>query len=135
MAGGSHLVRAGAVHPLVIPETTRGAYLSDSGLNGLTFKRHPRTALGITYNRVALMVTVAGRFPGIADGMTLRELAEFLLFMGCRDALELDGGGSTTMWIAQPPYNGVVNYPTDNGLFDHEGARTLRLAVLIMETE
>jgi hypothetical protein len=133
MAGGSHLVRAGKVHPLVILSTTRGAYLSESGLYNRTFDRNPRTALGITYDRVAVLVTVAGRFPGIAAGMTLHEMADLLLFMGCRDALEMDGGGSSTMWIGQQPFSGVVNYPTDNGLFDHEGTRSLRLAVLIME--
>jgi hypothetical protein len=135
MAGGSQLVRAGAVHPLVVPATTRGAYLSHSGLHDLTFNRNPRTAIGITNHRIAVLVTVAGRFPGIAEGMTLQEMAELMLFMGCRDALELDGGGSSTMWIGRPPFDGVVNYPTDNGQFDHDGPRSLRLAVLIMETD
>jgi hypothetical protein len=135
MAGGSQLVRDGRVHPLVMSNTTQGAYLTDSALNGLTFKRHPRTAIGITPERVAVLATVAGRFPGIADGMTLHEMAELMLFFGCRDALELDGGGSTTMWIGQAPFSGVVNYPTDNGLFDHQGARSLRLAVLVMAAD
>ncbi len=135
MAGGSHLVREGRVHPLVVPETTRGAYLEDDRLHRLTFNRHPRTAIGITENRIAVLATIAGRFPGIAEGMTLQEVARFMLFAGCRDALELDGGGSTTMWIDAEPFGGVVNYPTDNGEFDHEGARSLRLAVLIMETD
>ncbi len=135
MAGGSQLVRNGRVYPLVVPEETRGAYLEDDRLHQLTFNRHPRTAIGITEERVAVLVTLAGRFPGTAAGMTLQELAELMLFIGCRDALELDGGGSTTMWIGREPFGGVVNYPTDNGQFDHEGARSLRLAVLVMERD
>jgi exopolysaccharide biosynthesis protein len=117
----------------VVLGTTQGAYLSENVLHRLTFNRHPRTAIGITRDRVAVLVTVAGRFPGIAAGMTLHEMAQLMTLIGCRDALELDGGGSTTMWIGQAPFNGVVNYPTDNGLFDHEGVRSLRLAVLVME--
>ena len=133
MAGGSHLVVDGRVHPLVVRETTRGAYVEDPVLARMTFRRHPRTAVGITAGRVAVLVTVAGRFEGRAAGMTLHELAQLLVRIGCRDALELDGGGSTTMWIRDEPFTGVVNYPTGNGAFDHGGARSLRLAVLIME--
>jgi hypothetical protein len=132
MAGGSHILRGGRVHPLVVAATTQGAYLTEDVLHRLTFNRHPRTAIGITPDRIAVLVTVAGRFPGIASGMTLHEIGELMRLIGCRDALELDGGGSTTMWIGQAPYNGVVNYPTDNGQFDHEGARSLRLSVLVM---
>lgn len=135
MAGGSHLVKEGQVHPLVVRETTRGAYLESSVLHGLTFNRHPRTAIGVTNDRVAVLVTAAGRFPGTAAGMTLHEMADLMVYLGCRDALELDGGGSTTMWIEEEPFGGVVNYPTDNGEFDHDGERTLRLGVLVMERE
>src|SRR5699024_6825348 len=53
MAGGSLLLQNGEVHPLVVAETTRGAYLTETGLNRRTFQRHPRTAIGITDNRVA----------------------------------------------------------------------------------
>lgn len=135
MAGGSHLVRDGKVHPLVVLETTQGAYLEIEVLHRLTFNRHPRTAIGITEDRIAVMLTAAGRFPGKAAGVTLHEAANLMIYTGCRDALELDGGGSTTMWIGDEPFGGVVNYPTDNGEFDHEGLRSLRLGVLVMEGE
>jgi hypothetical protein len=133
MAGGSLLVTAGRVHPLVVRDTTRGAYLDNAILHRLTFRRTPRTAIGVTRDRVAVLVTVAGRFPGKAAGMTLDELAQLLVRIGCQEALEMDGGGSTTMWIGGKPFNGVVNYPTDNKQFDHEGLRVLRLAILVME--
>lgn len=134
MAGGSRLVENHQVHPLIVPESARGAYADDPVVKRLSFRRHPRTAIGITDDRTAVLATVAGRFDGKADGMTLHELAQFLVHAGCRDAMELDGGGSTTMWIAGDPFNGVVNYPTGNKEFDHEGARVLRLAVLVMES-
>lgn len=135
MAGGSQLVLDGQVHPLVVRATTQGAYLSEDSLYQRTFRRHPRTAIGVTPDRIAVLVTVAGRFPEIAAGMTLHETAELMRRIGCDGALELDGGGSTTMWIAGDPFNGVVNYPTDNGVFDHDGARSLRLAVLVLEAD
>ena len=47
-----------------------------------------------------------------------QEKLEFYL-----DALNLDGGGSTTLWLSGASDNGVVNYPCDNGRFDHAGER------------
>jgi hypothetical protein len=145
MAGGSHLVELGQVHPLVVPETTQGAYVENDTLAGLTFNRHPRTAIAIREDdvsfpgvpivrrRVGVLAAISGRHEGHAAGMTLQEVGELMVTLGCRDALELDGGGSTTMWMRDAPGNGVVNYPTDNGQFDQEGLRSLRLAVLVME--
>jgi exopolysaccharide biosynthesis protein len=43
-----------------------------------------------------------------------------MLALGCRSAVNMDGGGSSTAWVNG---NGVVNHPTDNGLFDHQGER------------
>lgn len=64
---------------------------------GLNNARAPRTAIGI--NRAGteiLMVTVDGR-NGKSIGMTELELANFMRSIGCKDAINLDGGGSTTM--------------------------------------
>ena len=43
--------------------------------------------------------------------------------LNCKDAINFDGGGSTTMYIQNQPENGVVNYPSDNKIFDHAGER------------
>ena len=68
----------------------------------------PRTALGITKQGHILLVVVDGRQPDSA-GMTLLELALFLQELGAVNAMNLDGGGSSTMVI-----NGkVVNKPSD----------------------
>lgn len=88
----------------------------------LVINKHPRTAIGTRNQRKVILVTVDGR-TNEALGMTIAELADLLTLLHCRDALNLDGGGSTTMWIAGKPFNGVVNMPCDNKKFDHEGER------------
>ena len=73
------------------------------------FQRQPRTAVGITADGTLLMVVVDGRQPGYSAGMTLRELSTFMRSLGARNAMNLDGGGSSVMWV-----NGlVVNRPSD----------------------
>ena len=84
-------------------------------------KRHPRTCLGITDRNTVLLVTVDGRHKQAA-GMTLPELTALMQQMGCHEAINLDGGGSTTMWLGADQ-RGVVNHPSDNKQFDHEGER------------
>jgi uncharacterized protein YigE (DUF2233 family) len=59
-------------------------------------KKHPRSAIGILKNRSLLLVVVDGRSNESA-GMTLVELAEYMFDEGCITALNLDGGGSSTM--------------------------------------
>lgn len=73
------------------------------------YSRAPRTALGVTKDNKLLLVTVNGRQPGISVGMTLTELAELMLELGAINAMNLDGGGSTTMVIR----NQVLNLPSD----------------------
>lgn len=60
--------------------------------------RHPRTAVGRTSDGDLLFVTIDGR-QKMSVGATLSEAAEIMKDLGCRDALNLDGGGSTTMNI------------------------------------
>jgi exopolysaccharide biosynthesis protein len=92
---------------------------------------HPRTALGVTEDERLLLVTVDGRAPQAA-GLTMRELAWVMQGLGGTAALNLDGGGSTTMWIKG---RGVVNHPSDNGAFDHEGERAVANAVVVRISE
>jgi hypothetical protein len=85
--------------------------------------RHPRTAVALTEHKKLLLITVDGRSTQAA-GMSANELTRFLLTYFCpQSALNLDGGGSTTMWIAssEQRVGGVVNHPTDNKKFDHAG--------------
>jgi exopolysaccharide biosynthesis protein len=86
--------------------------------------RHPRTAIGSKGRFRILMITIDGRTEN-AEGMTLSDLTGLMISLGCSDAINLDGGGSTTMWIRDKPYNGIINMPCDNKKFDHEGARAV----------
>jgi len=76
--------------------------------NGFFRMRHPRTALG--WNDESLfLVVVDGRQGDISIGMTFSQLADYLVKLGCKEAMNLDGGGSTTLWA----YGMVKNSPSE----------------------
>ncbi|HEU4752525.1 MAG TPA: phosphodiester glycosidase family protein, partial [Armatimonadota bacterium] len=70
--------------------------------------RHPRTAVGFNGRKLYLFVT-DGRQPGYSIGMSLPEVAQVMKELGCTDALNMDGGGSSTLWVR----GSVVNRPSD----------------------
>jgi hypothetical protein len=70
--------------------------------------RHPRTAVGFDDEHLYLFV-VDGRQEGLSAGMNYPELAETLIELGCEQAMNLDGGGSSTLWLGGQ----VVNSPSD----------------------
>lgn len=72
----------------------------------------PRTAIGKKKDGTALLLVVDGRQPDWSAGITLKELATLFEFLGAQDALNLDGGGSSTMIINQQ----IVNRPSDESL-------------------
>ncbi|MBN1632311.1 MAG: phosphodiester glycosidase family protein, partial [Thermoleophilia bacterium] len=61
--------------------------------------RDPRTAIGIIGENHYLFVVVDGRDAGYSKGVTVEELAQIMLDLGCDTAYNLDGGGSSTMWF------------------------------------
>ncbi|HET6721724.1 MAG TPA: phosphodiester glycosidase family protein [Chitinophagaceae bacterium] len=61
--------------------------------------KHPRTAMGYTKDNKLIILVVQGRFPGIAEGATLGQEAKMLKDLGCWEALNLDGGGSSCMLV------------------------------------
>jgi hypothetical protein len=89
VGGGPALVRGGKV----LPHKSTG--------------RHPRSAFGWS-SRYFFMVEVDGR-QSMSAGMTYSELAEYMVRLGCTDALNLDGGGSATLWV----YGSVINRPSE----------------------
>jgi len=76
---------------------------------------HPRTALGLDREgRWLWLVVVDGRQAGYSEGIALRELAALMKGLGCWDALNLDGGGSSTMLVADDKGTlQVMNRPSD----------------------
>ena len=71
--------------------------------------RHPRTLVGTHADGLIWLVTVDGRQPRLSAGMSLFELRALVQRLGLRNALNLDGGGSTTMWVGGK----IVNSPSD----------------------
>ncbi len=84
--------------------------------------RHPRTAIGRMPDGRLLLVAVDGRQLGVSYGLTLQELAELMKDLGATDAMNLDGGGSTTM---------VVNGSIQNKPSDPTGERPVSDALLV----
>lgn len=94
--------------------------------------RHNRTALGLRSDGTTLLVVADGRFKHQAEGLSLYELEMVMQWLGCTEAINLDGGGSSTMYVHGKPHGGVVNYPSDNHQHDHEGQRPVSNAILVL---
>jgi hypothetical protein len=76
---------------------------------GFATERHPRTVIGTSGDGRVWLITVDGRNPALSLGMNFAELQALARRVGLVDALNLDGGGSTTMVV-----NGSVrNHPSD----------------------
>jgi hypothetical protein len=74
---------------------------------------HPRTAMGLRNKSTLFLFVVDGRWPGYSEGMTTIEIAQLLQSdYGVTDAINLDGGGSTTLVFADPTVH-VLNLPSD----------------------
>lgn len=117
IGGGPMLVRDGKVSVGYEKEKMGKNFSSD---------RHPRTAVGISADRKTLwLVTVDGRQPLISIGQNLYDLAEYMIGLGCDEAINLDGGGSTTMVVR----GDVTNKPSDR-----TGPRTVSNALLVVST-
>lgn len=105
------------------------------GLSSASFiGPNPRTFAGYRDDGTLVVGTADGRRPN-AFGKSLDALATFTGDeLGCEGAVNWDGGGSTTMWVADMTPNGVVNYPSDAGMveaMDHGGSRSVGGAVLV----
>ncbi len=100
------------------------------GNNPFNTNRHPRTAVAITQKNKLILLVVDGR-SNQSYGMSLPELASVMAWLGAKDAMNLDGGGSTTMYVKGATPNHIVNYPSDNKKFDHEGQRSVANIIYI----
>lgn len=78
---------------------------------GLLTNRDPRTIVGIKSDGVVVLMTVDGRQPGYSVGVSAKELADYLVEYGIKDAAMLDGGASTEMIVQGK----IVNKPSNNG--------------------
>ncbi len=103
VVAGSHIIlKEGRTPPL--PDTV------------FSTTRHPRTAIGTAdRGKMLVMVVVDGRQPLTSVGMTLDELSGLMKSVGCDDAINLDGGGSSTLVMRNPEtgQQQVMNQPSD----------------------
>lgn len=116
VGGGPVLVRAGKAVNEAAAEKFNDQFWQN---------RHPRTAIGRTAQGDILLVVVDGRQPGVSRGASLPEMADIMLRLGCLDAVNLDGGGSSELWLlgvtVNRPSDGVPR-PVANGITVHGAA-------------
>ena len=106
VGGGPRILRARRV---AVAARAEGFAPLRSFFQSFVAGRQPRTLAGVRADGALLLVTVDGRAPGWSAGMTLPEAARLMRSLGARDALNLDGGGSSTMTVLGE----VVNRPSD----------------------
>ena len=112
----NHIISGG---PYLVKKSQVYVDIAEQKLNSIG-GRNPRTAVGYTANNNLIIVTVDGR-ESSSVGMTLLELANFMKSIGCYNAMNLDGGGSTVLYV-----NGhVVNHPKVQGGIALSNALTL----------
>ena len=99
---GDVLIRDGQV-----TDSSAWAYAKDG--------RNPRTALGVKRDGTTVLYAVDGRQSGYSAGLSEADLANELLEQGCQWAVNLDGGGSTTMsvWVPGQAGPAIVNRPSE----------------------
>ena len=101
-------------------------FSSERALASFIEKRHSRTAVGVREDSQLVLAVVEGAFYGLLGGMTIPELAQKMRDFGCVDALNLDGGASSTMVVE----NVVVNNPY--GTFIEDGKRVQEVSDAIL---
>lgn len=121
VGGTPVLVREGNVIEDFSPEQTLESFLTH---------RHPRTAVGIRENGEWVFVVVDGRLYQFFGGMTMKELAQFMLELGCIDALNLDGGSSSVMIVEGI----IVNDPCGTILEEGKYVEAISDAILILSS-
>jgi exopolysaccharide biosynthesis protein len=125
---GPRVREAMAAGPRLLKDGQRLSYTTFDATYGAA--RHPRTALGLdARRRLAWLVTVDGRQPGFSDGANLDELTDILISLGARDAINLDGGGSTTMVVESANGHLVLNRPIHTGVPGRERPSANHLGV------
>jgi exopolysaccharide biosynthesis protein len=93
--------------------------------------RHPRSAIARMKNGKIYLVVVAGRFPEKAEGISLPQLRHLIRVLGGEEAINMDGGGSCTLWCTYAPDNGILNNPSDDKIYDNHGERKIGNSVCV----
>ena len=86
--------------------------------------RNPRSAVALMRDGKIVLVVVDGRRKDVSDGVTIPQFAHMMRILGAKDALNLDGGGSSVIWNEK---KGIMNTPSDG----HE--RTVSNSILVIK--
>lgn len=111
---GAQLVEEGALQTFEFgPELVRDGALVEFPVDFTVIstrdtRREPRTAIGQLGPLHYIIVVADGRQDGYSKGMTLQELQQVFMFYGAQTAFNLDGGGSTEMWLCGE----IINQPS-----------------------
>jgi Phosphodiester glycosidase len=120
VGAGPRILRAGRVAVAAVAEGFAPPQ-APSFFRTFVAGRNPRTLAGVRPDGTLLLVTVDGGRPGWSVGMTLPEAARLMRSLGARDAINLDGDGSSTMTVrgevVNRPSDRVGERPVSNGLF------------------
>lgn len=114
--------------PVLIKNGKIKDYSKEEGFGGSHIQRHPRTAIGYLNDSTLLMMVVDGRQKASA-GVTIKELAQLMWEVGCYEAVNLDGGGSSAMVAAGE----VVNIPADTPGGDRHSLRKNASALILSQ--
>lgn len=118
--------------PMLVRDSAEAEGLDSAGGANFGPVRHPRTMVGLgAGGRRLLLVTVDGRQAGYSAGMTLRESAQLMRDLGATQALNLDGGGSTTM-VVRRTWENAVQYTLANKPSDQQGERPVANALAVI---
>jgi hypothetical protein len=121
LSAGPRLLRAGIAEPA---DPNRPPPSGDRTAGG------PRTAVGVSKDgRRVWLVVVDGRQPGFSEGASTPELKTLFLALGAHDAMNFDGGGSSTMVVAGPEGPKVVSSPIHTGVPGRERPSANHLGV------
>ena len=105
--------------PMIV---SKGVVLDTQGAIDHLVNREPRTAVGFSGDKKKLVLLVVdGRQPGVSEGVTSRQLADIMIYTGCTEAMNFDGGGSTDLYhrtldIVNTPSGGTQRAVAD-GVF------------------
>jgi exopolysaccharide biosynthesis protein len=110
-----HPLQAVGGRPVLARDSVVAAEVDTFGSAGFRGP-NPRTAAGISRDGTRLILAVVDGRTSHDAGMTLRQTADLMLALGARDAINLDGGGSSTLVFADPSASGalrIANRPSD----------------------
>lgn len=116
-----------AAGPMLVHE---GKELTYDTQDVIFTRRHPRSVVGTRSDGRVVLLVIDGRSEEHAAGTTVAETAYIARQLGLTEALNLDGGGSSSLWTRQ---EGVLNHPTDNRRYDHEGERSVPNGIVVLK--